>query len=98
MVLALLTALGKIPKCSHAQAGDFTKRYYYTISTMESGSTLSLSLLYVCVCVCVCVCRAFFNGKLELTEVEGLADLIHAETEAQRKQALRQMEVRGHLS
>ena len=37
--------------------------------------------------------RAFLNGKLELTEVEGLADLIHAETEAQRKQALRQMEV-----
>lgn len=36
--------------------------------------------------------RAFFNGKLDLTEVEGLADLIHAETEAQRKQALRQME------
>ena len=33
------------------------------------------------------------NGKLDLTEVEGLADLIHAETEAQRKQALRQMEV-----
>lgn len=39
------------------------------------------------------VCRAFFNGKLDLTEVEGLADLIHAETEAQRKQALRQFEV-----
>lgn len=38
--------------------------------------------------------RAFLNGKLDLTEVEGLADLIHAETEAQRKQALRQMEVR----
>lgn len=37
--------------------------------------------------------RAFFNGKLDLTEVEGLADLIHAETEAQRKQAVRQMEV-----
>ena len=37
--------------------------------------------------------RAFFNGKLDLTEVEGLADLIHAETEVQRKQALRQMEV-----
>ena len=27
-----------------------------------------------------------------MTAVEGLADLIHAETEAQRKQALRQME------
>uniref|UniRef100_A0A0B7A5Z3 GTP-binding protein TrmE N-terminal domain-containing protein n=2 Tax=Arion vulgaris TaxID=1028688 RepID=A0A0B7A5Z3_9EUPU len=36
--------------------------------------------------------QAFLNGKLDLTEVEGLGDLIHAETEAQRKQALRQME------
>lgn len=35
--------------------------------------------------------RAFHAGKLDLTEVEGLGDLIHAETEAQRKQALRQM-------
>ncbi|XP_067846900.1 tRNA modification GTPase GTPBP3, mitochondrial isoform X2 [Heptranchias perlo] len=35
--------------------------------------------------------RAFRNGKLDLTEVEGLGDLIHAETEAQRRQALRQM-------
>ena len=35
--------------------------------------------------------RAFKNNKLDLTEVEGLADLIHAETESQRKQALRQM-------
>lgn len=32
--------------------------------------------------------RAFHSGKLDLTEVEGLADLIHAETEMQRKQAL----------
>lgn len=36
--------------------------------------------------------RAFDGGKLDLTEVEGLADLIDAETEAQRRQALRQME------
>ncbi|XP_059575482.1 tRNA modification GTPase GTPBP3, mitochondrial isoform X3 [Alligator mississippiensis] len=36
--------------------------------------------------------RAFQNGKLDLTEAEGLGDLIHAETEAQRRQALRQME------
>lgn len=35
--------------------------------------------------------RAFDNGKLDLTEVEGLADLIEAETESQRKQALRQL-------
>jgi tRNA modification GTPase len=33
--------------------------------------------------------RAFENGKLDLSEVEGLADLVDAETEAQRRQALR---------
>jgi tRNA modification GTPase len=32
--------------------------------------------------------RAFLNGKMDLTEVEGLADLIAAETEIQRRQAL----------
>ncbi|MBK5948224.1 tRNA uridine-5-carboxymethylaminomethyl(34) synthesis GTPase MnmE [Rhodobium orientis] len=35
--------------------------------------------------------RAFDNGKLDLTRVEGLADLIAAETEAQRRQALSQL-------
>lgn len=35
--------------------------------------------------------RAFLNDKLDLTEVEGLADLIAAETAAQRRQALRQL-------
>ena len=34
--------------------------------------------------------RAFNNGKFDLTEIEGLADMIHAETEQQRKQALLQ--------
>ena len=33
--------------------------------------------------------RALENGRLDLAQVEGLADLIEAETEAQRKQALR---------
>lgn len=36
--------------------------------------------------------RAFDNGKLDLSAVEGLADLIDADTDAQRRQALRQME------
>jgi tRNA modification GTPase len=36
--------------------------------------------------------RAFENGKLDLTEVEGLADLVQAETEAQRRQAMAQAE------
>jgi tRNA modification GTPase len=35
--------------------------------------------------------RAFENGKLDLTAVEGLADLVSAETEGQRRQAFRQM-------
>ncbi len=33
--------------------------------------------------------RAFENGRLDLTQVEGLADLIDAETEAQRRQSQR---------
>ena len=36
--------------------------------------------------------RAFENGQLDLTRVEGLADLIAADTEAQRRQALRQLQ------
>ena len=36
--------------------------------------------------------RAFDNGKMDLTAAEGLADLINAETEAQRRQALRLMD------
>jgi tRNA modification GTPase len=39
--------------------------------------------------------RALENGKMDLAQVEGLADLIESETEAQRKQALRV--VSGHL-
>ena len=39
--------------------------------------------------------RAFENGRIDLTRVEGLADLIGADTEAQRRQAFRQM--RGML-
>ena len=36
--------------------------------------------------------RALENGRLDLAQVEGLADLIEAETEAQRRQALRVLE------
>lgn len=61
----MLNALNSIEGLRFAEAGEFTK-------------------------------KAFFSGKLDLTEVEGLADLIHAETEAQRKQALYQ--ANGSLS
>jgi tRNA modification GTPase len=40
--------------------------------------------------------RAFENGKMDLTEAEAVADLIDAETDAQKIQALAQME--GSLS
>lgn len=39
--------------------------------------------------------RAFLNGKMDLSAVEGLADLIDAETQGQRRQAMRQLD--GHL-
>src|SRR5216683_983806 len=35
--------------------------------------------------------RAFENGKLDLTEAEALDDLVHADTDRQRRQALRQL-------
>ncbi|MDH5722913.1 MAG: tRNA uridine-5-carboxymethylaminomethyl(34) synthesis GTPase MnmE [Alphaproteobacteria bacterium] len=35
--------------------------------------------------------RAFENGKMDLTEAEGLNDLIHAQTQLQKEQALEQM-------
>ncbi|MGZ5986979.1 MAG: tRNA uridine-5-carboxymethylaminomethyl(34) synthesis GTPase MnmE [Caulobacteraceae bacterium] len=40
--------------------------------------------------------RAFENGRLDLAQAEGVADLIDAETQAQRRQALAQLE--GRLS
>lgn len=39
--------------------------------------------------------RALENGKMDLTQVEGLADLIESETEMQRQQSLRVLS--GHL-
>ena len=59
VVRAVLDALGRVPGCRMAEAGEFAR-------------------------------RAFHNGKVDLAEAEGLADLIDAETEAQRRQALAQ--------
>jgi len=60
---AVLEALGSIPDCRPAEAGEFTR-------------------------------RAFLNGRMDLSQVEGLADVIDAETEAQRRQAMLQLEGR----
>ncbi|CAI3940094.1 tRNA U34 5-carboxymethylaminomethyl modifying GTPase MnmE/TrmE (MnmE) [Commensalibacter communis] len=40
--------------------------------------------------------RAFLNGKVDLLQAEGISDLVEAETQAQRRQALEQTE--GSLS
>ena len=40
--------------------------------------------------------RAFYNGKFDLTGIEAISDLVAAETEQQRRQAL--MQLRGGLS
>jgi tRNA modification GTPase len=64
VVMALVTALGRLPGLRPAKPGEFTR-------------------------------RAFANGKLDLTRVEGLADLIGAETESQRRQAF--LQFRGLL-
>jgi tRNA modification GTPase len=40
--------------------------------------------------------RSFMNGRIDLAEAEGLADLLSAETESQRKQALAMAS--GHIS
>jgi tRNA modification GTPase len=60
VIAGVLAALGRIPGCRPAEAGEFTR-------------------------------RAFENGQIDLTRVEGLADLIGADTEAQRRQAFRQL-------
>jgi tRNA modification GTPase len=41
--------------------------------------------------------RAFLGGRLDLTQVEGLKDLIDAETETQRQMAIRASEVGNFL-
>jgi tRNA modification GTPase len=77
VVRDILAALGKINGLALAQPGEFSRRYF-----MNSKN------IFLTIC-----CRAFENKKLDLTELEGVADLINAETEAQRRQAMRQMDV-----
>ena len=36
--------------------------------------------------------QAFYNGKMDLIQVEGLSDLLRAETEAQRRLSFDQLE------
>lgn len=57
VVAALIAELSAMPRCRHAEAGEFSR-------------------------------RALENGRMDLVEVEGLADLLAAETEMQRRLAM----------
>ncbi|MBV1703474.1 MAG: tRNA uridine-5-carboxymethylaminomethyl(34) synthesis GTPase MnmE [Hyphomicrobiales bacterium] len=58
VVARLLSAVGSVPTCRSAEAGEFAR-------------------------------RAFEHGRLDLSRLEGIADLVDAHTEAQRRMALR---------
>lgn len=62
---------------SHAKHQEFTRRYIVMLFLCYFKQNL----------------RAFENGKIDLTEAEGVIDLINAETDAQRRQALAQLKV-----
>ena len=63
---------------------------------IHGGAAVIRAVLGAIICIAGCrpaepgefAQRAFHNGRLDLTAAEGLADLIDAETEAQRRQAL----------
>ena len=68
----------------HAHGGRAVREAFLTAFSMVSGVRPAEAGEFTR--------RAYENSKLDLTEVEGLADLIDAETEVQRRQALRQMQ------
>lgn len=71
-----------MPDLESAKAGEFTKRCGLT------PTRIHLHIQHF---------SAFFNGKLDLAQVEALSDLINAETESQRKLALRQNDAGRYL-
>lgn len=77
---ALLNALSTIDDCRPAERGEFSRRFGFLV---KDGAN----------CVLKTSPRAFYNNVLDLTQVEGIADLISAETDAQRRLALHQMTV-----
>jgi tRNA modification GTPase len=89
--------------CTHAWAGpkSFTTEDVLELHT-HSGRALVAAILSALARLPFCrpaepgefTRRAFEGGRLDLTQVEGLKDLIEAETEAQRKLALRVAGVR----
>lgn len=54
-----------------------------------SSKTCFFNINYLIFKICF---RAYLNNRLDLTEAEGLIDLINAQTEQQRKQSLYQMQ------
>jgi len=84
VVAGVLAALGKVEGLRPAEPGKYFIQKNFEVKF--------LFLIPECfVFVGEFSKRAFYNAKLDLTQAEGLADLIDAETEMQRQQALLQM-------
>jgi len=91
---AVLNVLGKLPGMRSAEPGVKIPLFSSLSRPLCSVLSVSSGLISGASSRQEFTRRAFLNGKMDLTEAEGLADLIDAETEGQRKQALRQMEAR----
>lgn len=79
VISSILRSIGNIPGCRMAEPGNFAK---------NSCSEFIID----CMIVGEFTKKAFLNGKMDLTEVDGLSDLISAETEMQRMQAVNQLD------
>ena len=86
IIRSILSSLSTFKDLRQAEPGEFSRRFFEQFFLCFNFIILILTFFK----------RALLNGKMDLTEIEGLNDLINAETEMQRKQALSQME--GSLS
>ena len=68
----------------HVHGGKAVVRSIFSVLSSRSGLRAALPGEFTR--------RAFWSGKMDLAQAEGLADLAQAETEAQRRHALRQSE------
>ena len=89
MISTLINALSTFNSLRQAEPGEFSRRFasFFYFNFYEENIKRDFEKKNF---------RAFLNGKMDLVEIEGLVDLVNAETEMQRKQALQQME--GSLS
>ncbi|XP_075887327.1 5-taurinomethyluridine-[tRNA] synthase subunit GTPB3, mitochondrial isoform X3 [Nelusetta ayraudi] len=101
VITAVLQSLGSVPGMRPAEAGEFTRRAFQAgkMGLTEDKWKVNKVIQILGMATVFISLWMYFALTVHFTEqVEGLGDLIHAETEAQRRQALRQMSGElGHL-